>query len=60
MLPYGTDKHRGGKPSSRRAKGSELMIAWNKGAGLEWLAAMVLAGMIVAAVLVAYFSRGLG
>jgi|TARA_Y100000588_G_scaffold390742_1_gene497118 hypothetical protein len=36
------------------------MIAWNKGAGLEWLAAMVLAGMIVAAVLVAYFSRGLG
>lgn len=36
------------------------MIARNKGTGWEWLAATALAGIIVAAVLVAYFSRGLG
>ena len=36
------------------------MIARNKGTGREWLAATALAGIILAAVLVAYFPRGLG
>ena len=43
-----------------RIKGSENMIARNKGTGREWLAATALAGIIVAAILVAYFTRGLG
>lgn len=36
------------------------MIARNRSTGVEWLVASALAGIIVAAILVAYFSRGLG
>ena len=36
------------------------MIARDKGTGREWLAATALAGIIVAAVFVTYFPRGLG
>lgn len=36
------------------------MIAKNKSTGMEWLVASALAGIIVATILVAYFSRGLG
>ena len=36
------------------------MIGRKKGTGWEWFAATVLAGIIVATVLVAYFSRGFG
>ncbi len=36
------------------------MIARNRGTGREWLAASALAGLILAVLLAAYFSRGLG